>query len=121
MGGLMRFLQAARMASDDQGPLWARRKKRRASAGPLVGLLVTLLALIGALTTVLSIKERSVAEAGAMMDGWIAAGWSGAQRLAGRAPEVADKATDKAGAAVEKTGDALQAGAAATRDELKTQ
>jgi len=117
----MRFLQAARMANDDGGPLWARRKKRRASAGPLIGVLATVLALIGALTIALSIKERSVAAAGARMDGWISAGWAGAQRLVGQAPEAADKAVDKAGAAAEKTGDALQAGAEATRQELKTQ
>lgn len=117
----MRFPQAARMASDDGGPMWARRKKRRASAGPLVGVLVTLLALIGAFTVALSIKERSVATAGARMDGWIAVGWAGARKLVGRAPEAADAAADKAGAAAEKTGDALQAGAEATRQELKTQ
>ena len=80
---------------------------------------MTLLALIGALTLVLSIKEGSVQAAGRMMDGWIMTGWTGAQRLAGRAPEAAEVAADKAGQATERTGDALKAGASTARDELK--
>lgn len=119
----MRFSETTHAAVGAEGPIWARRKKRKASAAPLVNGLVTVLALIGALTLVLSIKERSVESAGRMMDGWIAAGWTGAQKLVGRAPEAADVAADKAGQAAGqaagKTGDALEAGAAAARDELK--
>lgn len=84
----MRYLQTARAADGAEGPIWARRKKKKASAAPLINLVVTLLALIGALTLVLSIKERSIEAAGRTADGWIAAGWAGAQRLAGRAPEA---------------------------------
>lgn len=116
----MRFSQTVRMADGNDGPVWARTRKRRASASPIIGFFVTLLALIGALTVVLAIKERSVAGAGAVMDGWIAAGWDGAQRLAGRAPEAADKVAAGAGEAAVKTGDALQTGAEAARDELKS-
>lgn len=116
----MRYLQTARAADSAEGPIWARRKRRKASAAPLINFLVTLLAVFGALTLVLSIKERSIAEAGRMMDGWIATGWAGAQRLAGRTPEAAEAAADKAGKAAEKTGDALEAGAATARDELKS-
>ncbi len=86
-----------------------------------MGLLVTLLALFGVLTAVLGIKEKSLAEGGAIMDGWITAGVSQAKKLAGQAPEAAEVAADKAGDAAEKTGDALQAGAATTADELKKQ
>ncbi|WAC60025.1 hypothetical protein [Brevundimonas sp. SL130] len=83
-----------------EGPLWTRRKKKKASAAPLINVLVTLLALIGALTLVLSIKERSIEAAGRMADGWIATGWAGAQKLAGRTPEA-------------------EPGAATARDQLK--
>lgn len=108
-----------RAAVGAEGPIWARKKKRKASAAPLINVLVTLLALVGALTIVLSIKERSVQAAGQMMDGWIITGWTEARKLAGQAPEAADAAADKAGQAAEKTGDALEAGASAARDELK--
>jgi hypothetical protein len=115
----MRFSDMTRAASGAEGPIWARSKKKKASAAPLINVLVTLLALIGVLTLVLSIKERSVQAAGRMMDGWIATGWAGAQKLAGRAPEAVDVAADKAGQAAKKTGDALETGASTARDELK--
>ena len=118
-GENMRFSQMTCAAIGAEGPIWARNKKRKPSAAPLINVLVTLLALIGALTLVLSVKERSVEGAGRMMDGWISAGWTEAQKLAGRAPQAADVAADKAGQAAGKTGDALEAGAAAARDELK--
>ncbi len=105
------------MADDgEHSPVWARTKRR--SGNPLVGIIVTLLALFGVLTAVLGIKERSLAEGGAMMDGWIAAGVS---KVRGEAPTVADEAVEAAGAAAEKAGDAAQAGAAAAADEMKKQ
>ena len=115
----MRFPQPVRM-SDDAGPspVWARTSKRRGGV-PIVGLLVTLLALFGALTAVLGIKERSVGAGGDMIDGWISTGWNSALGLVGKAPEAAEKAADEAGDAADKTGDALQAGAATTAAELK--
>lgn len=104
------------MADDgDHGPIWARPKRRR-GGNPLVGVVVTLLALFGMLTAALGIKEKSLAEGGAVMDRWIAAG---VEAVRGEAPEVAGRAADAAGSAAEKAGDAAQAGAAAASEELK--
>jgi hypothetical protein len=83
-----------------------------------VGVIVTLLAVFGVLTAVLGVKERSLAEGGAIMDGWIA---QGVATVKGEAPRVADDAADAAGAAAGKAGDAAQAGAAAASEELKRQ
>jgi hypothetical protein len=103
------------MADDgDRGPVWARPKRRRGN--PLVNIVVTLLAVFGVLTAVLGIKEKSHADGGAIMDGWIA---RGVATVRGEAPRVADQAADAAGAAAEKAGDAAQAGAAAASEELK--
>lgn len=107
----MRFPQETAMADGSDGPVWARTRRRRLSAGPLMGFIVAVLALIGALTVGLSIKDRSVAEAGATMDRWIDSGWTAGKRLVGRAPEAAEQAVDKAGAAVGKAGDVQEAGA----------
>lgn len=113
----MRFSEPVRMADDgDHSPVWARSRRRRGN--PLVNVLVTLLALFGVLTAVLGIKEKSLADGGAMMDGWIAKAVS---TVRGEAPKVADQAGDAAGAAAAKAGDAAQAGAAAASDELKKQ
>lgn len=72
----MRFSEPVRMADDgEHSPVWARTK-RRSGGNPLVGIIVTLLALFGVLTAVLGIKEQSLAEGGAMMDGWITKGVS---------------------------------------------
>lgn len=95
----------------DHSPVWARTRKR-GSAGPAVGFLVTLLALFGALTLVLAIKERSVAQAGAQIDGWVSTGWGYVMTAAGKAPE-------KAGHVADRTGDALAAGAQGAADELR--
>jgi hypothetical protein len=99
-------------------PVWAR-SRRRSGGNPLVGILVTLLALFGAATAVLAIKERSIAAGGAVLDGWMAKGWSGVKSLAGQAPEAAETAAGEAGEAAAKTGDALQAGAEKTAQEMK--
>lgn len=115
----MRFPEPVRMADDGEAsPAWARSSKRRGGV-PIVGLLVTLLALFGALTAVLGVKEKSLAAGGAMIDGWISTGWNGALKLVGQAPEAAEAAADEAGEAADKTGDALQAGAETTAAELK--
>lgn len=118
----MRFPEAVRN-SDDAGhsPVWARSKRRRGpGAGPFIGFLVTLLALFGALTAVMAIKERSIAAGGAVIDAWITVGVQKAREAIGQAPAAGAVAADKAGNAVEKTGDALKAGAAETADELKS-
>lgn len=112
----MRFSEPVRMADgDDHSPIWARTKRRR-GGNPVVGFIVAVLALFGVLTGVLGIKEKSLAEGGAIMDGWIH--WA-VVKVKGEAPKVADEAADVAGAAAEKAGDAAQAGAAAASDELK--
>ncbi|WP_409606462.1 hypothetical protein [Brevundimonas sp.] len=116
-GVCMRFSQPVRMSDDgDHSPVWARNKRRRGN--PLVGFLVTLLALFGVLTAVLGVKERSLAEGGALMDGWINTAVS---TVRGEAPKVADQAGDAAEAAASRAGDAAQAGAAAASEELKKQ
>lgn len=115
----MRFPEPVRNADDHASPVWARSKRRSGGGGGgFVGLIVTLLALFGVLTAVLGIKERSLAEGGAIMDGWIA---KGVETVRGKAPEAADRAADATVAAAEKAGDAAQAGAAAASDELKKQ
>ena len=119
----MRFPEPLRMAEDDgASPVWARSKRRKSRGGtPLVGFLVTLLALFGALTAVLAIKERSVAAGGEVIDGWIRAGWNTARTTVGKAPAAADVAVDRAGDAAGRTGNATQAGAERAADELKAQ
>lgn len=118
----MRFPEPVRNTDDHASPVWARSKKRGSGGGGgFVGLIVTLLALFGVLTAVLGIKERSLAEGGALMDGWITAGVDQGRKLIGQAPEAAEVAADKAGAAAEKTGDALEAGAATTAEKLQQQ
>jgi hypothetical protein len=118
----MRFPEPARMADDHASPVWARARRRpRGGGGGFVGLIVTLLALFGVLTAVLGVKERSLAEGGALMDGWITVGINEGRKLIGQAPEAAEVAADKAGAAAERTGDALEAGAATTAEKLQTQ
>ena len=100
-------------------PAWARRG-RRSDSNPLVGLLVTLFALFGALTAGLAVKERSVAGAGEQIDGWLAAGWNAVRGV--DAEDVADAAGDAAeatGEAAEEAGDAVEAGADAASEELK--
>lgn len=118
----MRFPEPVRNADEHASPVWARTKRRGGGGGGgFVGLIVTLLALFGVLTAVLGIKEQSLAEGGAMMDGWISAGVDQGRKLIGQAPEAAEVAVDKAGEAAEKTGDALEAGAATTAEKLQTQ
>lgn len=113
----MLFLKPVRQADGaDHSPVWARSKHRRGN--PLVGLLVTLLAVFGVLTAALGIKEKSLADGGALMDGWLA---KGVATVRGEAPKVADQAGEAAGAVADKAGDAAQAGAAAASNELKKQ
>lgn len=116
----MRFPEPIRMADDaGEGPVWARTSsRRRGGGGPIIGLLITLLALFGALMIVLGVKERSVAEGGAMVDGWISTGWDKVKDLTGQADEVAADAADETVAAAEKAGDALESGADAAAEEL---
>lgn len=110
----MRFSEPVRMADDgEHSPVWAR-SKRRSRGNPVIGLIVTLLALFGVLTAVLGVKEQSLAEGGAIMDGWVTKGVS---MVRGGAPAVADGAA----AAASEAGEAAEAGAATVSDQMKTQ
>lgn len=123
----MRFSKPVHMA-DDAGPSWARRasgrRRRGPGLGPLVGFIATLLALFGALTGVMAIKERSIAAGGAVIDGWIAEGVAFVRQAAGQAPakveKAADVAGDKAEAVADRTGSALKAGADKTAEEFRS-
>lgn len=116
---MMRFNTIHRMADDGAGgPVWARKQNRSRGGAGLVGLVVTILALFGAVTIVLGIKEQSLAKGGAMMDGWITTVVDGAKELVGQAPDAADKAARSAAEVAEKTGDAVEAGAGKTVEEL---
>jgi len=115
----MRFNQITRMTDEGHSsPVWARKKRRSGSGiSGIIGLIITLLAVFGALTAALGIKEQSVAEGGAIIDSWITKGVDGARGLIGQAPEAAGTVADEAGNLAEKTGDALEAGAGTTAEE----
>lgn len=115
----MRFSTPVYMNDDSGGPVWARSKRRRGGSPPLVGILITLLALFGALTAVLSIKERSVAEAGGMIDGWISTGWDAVRNLTGQADEAAGEAISDTAEAAGRAGEALGEGAENAVQELQ--
>lgn len=95
--------------------MWAR-KRHRGSANPIIALLVTLLAVFGALVAVLAVKERSIAEGGAIVDGWIA---KGVAMVREQAPQAAADATETAGDAAQAAGDNIQASANQTAEKLK--
>ena len=116
----MRFSQPAYMSDDDGGPVWARSKRRRGGP-PIFGILITLLALFGALTAVLSIKERSVTEAGGMIDGWISTGWGKVKQITGQADEAAGEAVTETAEAAGRAGEALGEGAENAVQELQGQ
>jgi len=98
-------------------PVWERRG-RRSGSNPFVGLIVTLLALFGALTAGLAIAERSVGGAGDRIDGWIAAGMdmvrgATADDAAEAAGDAAEATGEAAGQAADAAGDAAEAAGAA--------
>ncbi|MFN3352440.1 MAG: hypothetical protein ACK4Z5_02435 [Brevundimonas sp.] len=114
----MKFLEPVRIADDGgHGPVWAR-SRRKSGGNPIIGLVVTLVALFGALMIALSVAERSVAGAGERVDGWIAVAVDGVREMTGQADEAAEAAGAEAVEATEKAGDAMQAGAEAAREEL---
>lgn len=115
----MRFNQITRMADDGHtGPVWARKSRRSGGLSGIIGLIITLLAVFGALTAALGVKEQSLAEGGTVLDSWITKGVDGARGLVGQAPEAAEAVADDAGDLAEKTGNALEAGAEKTAEEL---
>lgn len=88
----MRFAEPTRMSEGGSTPVWARAKRRRGGGGGIVGLIVTLLALFGVMTGVLGVREGSLAQGGAVMDGWIAAAIEAGRELAGQAPQAVEAA-----------------------------
>ncbi|MDO1559044.1 hypothetical protein Q0812_06335 [Brevundimonas sp. 2R-24] len=104
------------------GPVWAR-SSRRGGGGGLVGILVVLLALFGAVTLGLAIKERSVAEGGAVIDGWISSAWSTIRGASAEADEAAAEAAGEArveaSEAVASAGDAVEQGAERAAENLR--
>lgn len=106
------------MSDDEAGPVWARSRRRRGGP-PVVGVLITLLALFGALTAVLGIKERSVAEGGAVIDGWLSTGWDQVKRVTGQADEATGAAVENAADAAGRAGSALGEGAGNAFQELQ--
>ena len=102
----MRFPEIVHMTDDGAGPVWAQ-KRRGSGSPPVAGFLIGLLALFGALVLALSIMDRSVAEAGARVDGWIGKGMEMVGGAAEKAPEAAEKVADEAGQPAEKTGEEL--------------
>ena len=101
----------------EHSPVWARTK-RRSGGNALVGIIVTFLALFGVLTAVLGVKEQSLAEGGAMMDGWITKSIATVRGVFPGDAEAA-AAADGAEAAAGTAGPAAVAGAAAASDGMK--
>jgi len=123
----MQFLQPVRMADDSggSGPVWSRARRHKSGGGfPVVGLIVGALALLGATTAGLAVRERSFAGAGETLDTALAAVIDFGRGLVGQAGEEATEAADEtaeaAEAAAEKAAAAASAGAEAARDELTT-
>ncbi len=52
-------------------PVWAKRRKRRGVGGPLLQILIVLLALFGAVVLGVSLRMGSVAKGGAVIDQWV--------------------------------------------------
>lgn len=114
----MRFSEPVRMADGgEHSPVWARTKRRSGGNG-LVGTIVTFLALFGVLTAVLGVKEQSLAEGGAMMDGWITKGVTTVRGVFTGGAEAA-AAADVAEAAAGTAGPAAVAVAATASDGMK--
>ncbi len=114
----MRFSEPVRMADGgEHSPVWARTK-RRSGGNALVGIIVTFLALFGVLTAVLGVKEQSLAEGGAMMDGWITTGVTTVRGVLPGGSEAA-AAADVAEAAAGTAGPATVAVAATASDGMK--
>ena len=109
------------MADEDHRPAW-ERGRRRGGGNPLVGLIVTLLALFGALTAGLGIAERSVGEAGDRIDGWISTGWNAVTGAAddgvAAAAAVAAEVVQEAGEAVQSAGEAVEGAADEAAENL---
>ena len=110
------------MADEDHRPAWERGRRRGGGSNPLVGLIVTLLALFGALTAGLGIAERSVGEAGERIDGWISTGWNtvtgAADDVDEEAAAVAEEVVQESGEAVQSAGEAVEGAADEAAENL---
>lgn len=95
----MRFPKAAHMPDDGgEAPVWARRSSKGSGGNPLVGLIVTILTLIGVLTIGLAIWQKSFAAGGAKIDEWIAPVVNQVKAWTGKAEEKAEASAGQAAA-----------------------
>lgn len=109
--------EPVRMADDDNGPVWARTRRRSRGAGPLIGFLVTLLALFGAVMVVASVKEGSISGGGAFVDHWVGRGVQAVKDMWAEASagteDAADAVAEEAQPVAEAAADAAAAPQAA--------
>ena len=111
----MQMAEPVRMSGEDGGPVWARSRRRSRGAGPLVGFLVALLAIFGAVMVVASVKEGSIAGGGAFVDHWTGKGIQAAKDMWAEATAGTEEAADAVAEEVQPAVDAAaEAGEAAT-------
>lgn len=90
----MQMLEPVRMSGEDAGPVWARSRRRSRGAGPLVGFIVSLLAIFGAVVVIASVKEGSIAGGGAFVDHWVGRGVQASKDFWHEATSGTEKAAD---------------------------
>ncbi len=124
----MRFPQAAHMPDDGHhghsapaaassgaadAPVWARRQGRSGGGAGIFGILFFLLALLGGLSIVLAVMDKSFAAGGARIDGWIKPAVDQIAKMTGKAGAKAeDVAADAAAPAEAAPAEAAPAAAA---------
>lgn len=99
---------AAAVGEHDGGA--ARRPptgRRRRGVSPLIGMPITLLAIFGALTAGMALKEGSMARGGVVIDGWIAGGVAWTRETFETALPHIRAAATRAEAAALATGEAI--------------
>lgn len=111
----MQMAEPVRNSGEDSGPVWARSRRRSRGGGPLVGFLVSLLAIFGAIVVIASIKEGSIAGGGAFVDHWAGKGVQAVKDLWSEATAGTEEAADAVAEEVQPAVDAAaEAGQEAT-------
>lgn len=117
----MRFPKAAHMPDDGgEAPVWARRSSKGSGGNPLVGLIVTILTLVGVLTIGLAIWQKSFAAGGAKIDEWIAPVVNQVKAWTGKAEEKVEAGAEQAADAAQPPA-APAAAPAAPADQAATE